>query len=386
MKAMNATQHAQRVQETTQSGRDTGSSPDSHLPVLYDPPARVHGKAAGDLRGTIVQAARELGDVEWGGVPDGHVTGMRVRIPRHRLWVNPLCSIDYDEDAVTEMAGSLRVHGQLAPLYVTPARDPRAMDVGGTGGEYLVLDGALRLKASRKSGRADLEDLECIVRLHTNAYAATLDAVVMKASQRPLTDEQAGSLLRRLRAIFDETKKRLATLEPWPKQQEWARILGRSQSTISRWLSLAQMHPVVVQLVDDGRMSENTAAELQPLSHIAQAQVAASLEDERQREGSDTIPRTRARTVVQSRRKGPSQWVDGSLARVGVEQLLLPGLAEYEPPVTIGILAHDLTAALDTALADMDRPHPALQRLQKALQAAEIVAFVEQVRSSLLED
>ncbi len=382
---MKAMQRTQRDEETSKSAKDAGL-PDTHLPVLYDPPARVQGKAAGELRGTIVQAARELGDVEWGGVPDGHVTGMRVRIPRHRLWVNPLCSIDYDEDALTEMAGSLRVKGQLAPLCVTPARDPRPMDIDGTGGEYLVLDGALRLKASRKSGRADLEDLECLVRLHTNAYGATLDGVVMKASQRPLTDEQAGSLLRRLRTIYDETKKRVATLEPWPKQQEWARILGRSQSTISKWLAIAQMHPVVVQLVDDGRMSESTAVELQPLSRAEQAQMAVQLEDERQREGSDTIPRAHARTVVQAQRKGHTQWVDATLARVPVEQLLLPGLAEYDPPVTIAILAHDLTAALDTALDGLDRPHPALERLHKALRSPEIMAFVEQIRGTLLEE
>jgi len=359
------------------------AAPVAGLPALYSGPSgsKVDTPEGGELRHRIVQAAERLNDVRWGAA--GMITGTTQSIPRSRLWVMWEAE-DKDSERVRQMRDSLRLEGLKQPLIVVPARDPRPESEGGTGGEYLILDGRYRFWGSFGT-RPDLEDLECVVQVYDSAFDVFYSALVMKASQRELTDEQAGRWLRRLRAIYEGAKRGMPGLE-WPKQIEWARILGRDQSTVSRWLGIAGMHPEVRQAVDDGRLSEAAAVELLPLAHAAQRDVAEHLIEEAQRNGTPTVPQKRARDLVQQRRRGPVQWVDAAEIEMPTD-LMLPDLAEEQPLVALAVLAHDSIKLLGAATAAMkaagQQVHPALVAWQRALMSPSIAEFVTQMRETM---
>lgn len=338
----------------------------------------VNTPKGGQLRSTITLAAQQLNDVVWGGA--GDISGMTQRIPIHKLWV--MWEQDKDPLRVAEMVGSLQTQGQKQPLIVTPARDPRPFDQGGTGGEYLVLDGKIRYWAAPIAGLPTLEELDCVPQLYNNAWDALYSAFVMKASQRELTDEQASRWFRRMKAIHTEASKRMRELPKWPTQEQWARILGRNQSTISRWQGIADMHPTVQQLVEDRRLSETAAADMQPLPRREQGVLASQLEDERTSQNRDTIPRSRVRQVVESRRSRPVTWSQEP-PPVPVGEMLMPGLANYDAPTAFGILAHDTIKVLGALMGSAEHPHPAVAKLHQALMSPEIAAWIMQVRAQL---
>jgi ParB-like chromosome segregation protein Spo0J len=330
----------------------------------------VDGRERGQLRSTIVQAAQRLNDAEWGA--SGNITGMRVRIPRADLWVNP-CSVDYVEAAIRQMADSLRIQGQLTPLTVTPAKDLRPYTEGGIGGKFLILDGKVRWEAAPYTGIPTLEDLECVVQVYPDAYAATLAAVTMKTAQQPLTDEQAGRLLRRLRDVYEEAFARGVTKEEWPTQEEWARVFGRSQPTIARWMGIARLDVAVREGLEQGKIEEYQAAELisapQKVQREVAAIVVASNDTGKPMSGRDV------REEVNERRRGPRQ-TPGSVLVRPPQQLRLPFLAEKPAPDAMRDLAHDLRAWLGNTLEGMANPDKAWLKLYQALNQPTILGFI----------
>jgi len=272
--------------------------------------AYVDGRERGQLRSTIVQAAQRLNDAEWG--TSGNITGMRTRIPRADLWVNP-CSVDYVETTIREMAESLKLEGQLQPLTVTPAVDQRSFAEGGIGGKFLILDGKLRYLAAPYTGLPTLEDLDCVVRTYSDPYAATLAGVTMKTAQQPLSDEQAGKLLRRLHAVWEEATKRGIAVGKWPTQQEWARRFGRSQPTIARWMGIARLPPDIQDDVEQGAITEDQAQQLLSASQSVQRKVA-SVVVARNAAGAP-MSQQEVRDEVNEQRRGPAETPGSVLVR-----------------------------------------------------------------------
>jgi ParB-like chromosome segregation protein Spo0J len=343
------------------------------LPTLYKPTQTLDGKQLGQFRSTIVQAAQALNDVKWGAA--GHITGMTVRIPRKALWTS-YCSVEYDDATVHQMADSLRSQGQLKPLTVTPAKDTRSRAEGGTGGKYLILDGRLRWEAAPWTGLSTLEELDCIVEVYADAYAATLAGVTMKTAQHALDDKQAGQLLRRLYDVYKEASARGLTTDAWPKQEELARIFGRSQPTIARWMGIARLDVTVRDALEEGRIE---VAQAQELIHAApRVQIEVAEEVEASNEAGTPMTQKEVRTAVNERKReathGPRQ-DPGSVLVHPPQQLRLPFLAEKPAPDAMRDLAHDLHAWLGDTLEEMTNPDPDWLAVYKALNRPRIVGF-----------
>jgi ParB/Sulfiredoxin domain len=343
------------------------------LPTLSVPP-HVDGRERGQLRSTIVQAAQRLNDAEWGAA--GNITGMRVRISRVDLWANP-CSVDYTEAAVREMAGSLATEGQLQPLIITPALDQRSLAEGGIGGKFLILDGKLRYLAAPHTGVPTLEDLECMVRVYSDPYAATLAGVTMKTAQQPLSDEQAGKLLRRLHAVWEEAQKRGIAVDKWPTQHEWARRFGRSQPTIARWMGIARLPVDMQDDVEEGAITDDQAQQLVSAPASVQRKVAAIV-IARNVAGAP-MSQQEVRDEVNEQRRGPAQTPESVLVRPP-QQLRLPFLIEKPAVEALRDTLHDARAWLGDTLDQMDNPDRQWMALYKAMNQPKILAFIRDTR------
>lgn len=355
---------------TQTAGQTSQTNHPNLLPALQQQHPTLDGKERGQLRSTIVQAAMRLNDAQWGAA--GNITGMTQRIPRQDLWVNP-CSVDYINTAIAEMAETLKLDGQLQPLTVTPAIDQRTFAEGGIGGKFLILDGKLRYLAAARTGIPVLEDLDCVVRVYPDPYSATLAGVIMKTSLHTLADDQAGRLLRRLYAVYEEALRRRLSVGDWPTQEEWARHFGRSQPTIARWMGIARLPEQVREAVDSGAIEEHQAAELLGASRRVQQEVGAAIVETNA--SGMPMPQKAVRAKVRERALGPAQTPDSVLVRPP-QQLRLPFLAEKPAVEALRVLLHDAYAWLGDALGQMEHPDRDWMALYRALNQPKIVDFM----------
>jgi ParB family chromosome partitioning protein len=159
----------------------------------------------------------------------------RREIPRHEL---------------QELTDSIRVHGVLQPLVVSPASDGRG---------YLLIAGERRLQAARLAG---LESVPAVVRLADEREALEL-ALVENLQREDLDPLEAAEGYRQLVEDFGLT------------HDEVARRVGKGRPTISNTLRLLKLPATVRQALASGKLSEGHARALLPLP-TPQAQGAAA--------------------------------------------------------------------------------------------------------------
>ena len=118
--------------------------------------------------------------------------------------------LEFDEEALDELAASIRVHGVLEPLLVRP--EPSGL--------YGLVCGERRLRASKKAG---LTMVPCIVRQlpDREAFEAHL---IENDQRRDLTDYERGRM-------YSEMLRRFP--EAYPNQKALADKIGRSQQYVS---------------------------------------------------------------------------------------------------------------------------------------------------------
>lgn len=146
----------------------------------------------------------------------------------------------FEETALSELAESVRVHGVLQPIVVTPK-----------GGAYMIVAGERRWRAAKIAG---LDKVPALVRTLSNQHRLELSLIenLQRADLNPL--ETATAYLK-LRDQFN------LTLE-----QVGARVGGRSVSAISNTMRLLKLPDVARKAIAEGKISEGTARPLIGLS------------------------------------------------------------------------------------------------------------------------
>jgi ParB family chromosome partitioning protein len=139
----------------------------------------------------------------------------------------------FDEDALKELAASIKRHGVIQPLVVTP--------VGG--GKYHLIAGERRLRASDIAG---LKTVPAIVRTHKEQEQLELALIenVQRVDLSPL--EQAVSIERlhtQFSLSYDEISKRL----------------GKAHSTVNNTVRLLQLPEVAAEALAVSKISEGHA-------------------------------------------------------------------------------------------------------------------------------
>ncbi len=143
----------------------------------------------------------------------------------------------FDEEKLRELADSIREHGVLQPLIVSPLPN----------GKYELIAGERRLQASRLAG---LSEVPVVVR-ETKGDLQKLELAIIENIQRhDLNPIEEAKAYARLTDEFDMT------------QEEVSRKMGKSRSAVANMLRLLILPVEIQRAVAEGKISEGHAKAL----------------------------------------------------------------------------------------------------------------------------
>ncbi len=142
----------------------------------------------------------------------------------------------FDELALEELASSIREHGILQPIVVTPR-----------GGGYQIVAGERRYRAAEKAG---LGKIPALVRTLSDQHKLEL-SLIENLQRRDLNAMETATAYLKLRDQFNLTLEQIGQ-----------RVGGKSISTISNTLRLLRLPEAVRTAVVEGRLSEGQARPL----------------------------------------------------------------------------------------------------------------------------
>lgn len=161
---------------------------------------------------------------------------------------------NFDESAIAALAESIREHGILQPLLVRPTAF----------GGYQIVAGERRWRAARMLG---LDEIPVVIRDLSDFETAQI-ALIENLQRENLNPLEEALGYKQLQDEFDM------------KQDEIARIVGRSRSAVTNALRLLKLPDEVKELLVDGSISAGHARALLGFSDenlmIAAAQKAAA--------------------------------------------------------------------------------------------------------------
>lgn len=149
----------------------------------------------------------------------------------------------FDDDALSELADSIKEHGVLQPLIVRPLAD----------GSYQLVAGERRWRASRLAG---LSEVPVIVRALTDAEVAVI-ALIENLQREDLNPIEEAEGISRLIEEYSFT------------QEQAAEKLGKSRSAVTNTLRLMALPERVRGLVSDEFLSAGHARTLLGLDNKA---------------------------------------------------------------------------------------------------------------------
>lgn len=188
-------------------------------------------------------------------------------IPVHLIVANPYQPRErFEEEALEELAASIKEMGVLSPLLVRKIKD-------GTG--YQLIAGERRFRASQRVG---LKKVPVIIRELTDLEALEI-ALVENLQRRDLNIIEEAEGYQRLADEFAMTQEAIATR------------VGKARATIANAMRLLSLSPEVREMVADGRLTAGHAkallgleieAEQEQLAHEAVRERWSVREMERQ--------------------------------------------------------------------------------------------------------
>lgn len=150
----------------------------------------------------------------------------------------------FDAEELENLAASIREHGVIQPLIVSPGED----------GAYVLIAGERRLQASRRAG---LKTVPVVVRSATDQQLLELALIenVQRADLNPIEEAEAYQHLAREFKLSHE---------------KIAERVGKSRVAVTNTLRLLDASAAVKQALVDGRITEGHARAMLPLSAKAQ--------------------------------------------------------------------------------------------------------------------
>ena len=157
----------------------------------------------------------------------------------------------FDADALTDLADSIREHGIIQPLTVRKLQS----------GYYQIIAGERRWRAARMAG---LSEVPAIVIEADDRKAMEL-AMIENLQREDLNPIEEAEGYQMLMSQYNMT------------QEETAQRVGKSRSAVANALRLLHLCPSVRAMVEDGRLSNGHARTLLPLAPEAQEKAAATV-------------------------------------------------------------------------------------------------------------
>ncbi len=157
----------------------------------------------------------------------------------------------FDEDALAELADSIREHGVIQPLTVRKL----------SSGYYQIIAGERRWRAARLAG---LTEIPAVVIEADDQKAAEL-ALVENLQREDLNPMEEAAGYQSLIQTYHMT------------QEEAARRVGKSRSAVANAMRLLGLQPGARKLVEEGSLSAGHARALLPLSPALQTKAAETV-------------------------------------------------------------------------------------------------------------
>ena len=157
----------------------------------------------------------------------------------------------FDEEALAELADSIREHGIIQPLTVRRL----------SSGYYQIIAGERRWRAARIAG---LSEVPCIVIEADDRKAAEL-AMIENLQREDLNPMEEAAGFQSLIENYHMT------------QEEAAARVGKSRSAVTNALRLLNLTPTVRAMVEEGKLSAGHARALIPLSPALQEKTAETV-------------------------------------------------------------------------------------------------------------
>lgn len=163
-------------------------------------------------------------------------TGRVLFLPARSIRPNPAQPRKiFREEALADLADSIRQHGILQPLSVRRV-----------GNSYELIAGERRLRAAQKAG---LTEIPCIV-MNMDDRESSLAAMVENLQRQDLD-------------FVEEARGIQGLMEQWDMSQDRAaKLLGKSQSAIANKLRLLRHSPEVLRALQETNLTERHARAL----------------------------------------------------------------------------------------------------------------------------
>lgn len=170
-----------------------------------------------------------------GGAPESANADGAAKIPVDKIRPNRAQPrVHFAEEALRELADSIRIHGLAQPLLVSRSAVP---------GEYELVAGERRLRAAKLAG---LSEVPCVIRAVSERERHELSLIENLQRQDLNAIEEAESI-RKLMAEYSLT------------QEDVAKALGRSRPAVANKLRLLDLPDDIRLAVMEGRLSEGHA-------------------------------------------------------------------------------------------------------------------------------
>ncbi len=142
---------------------------------------------------------------------------------------------NFDQEALEELAESIKIHGVIQPIVVTPI-----------GKRFMIIAGERRFRASKLAGKTEIP---AIIRNYTPQQIKEI-SLIENLQREDLSPIEAARAIKVLMTEFNMT------------QEMAADRIGKSRSAVANTLRLLTLHDDVIDLIEKGRLSAGHARTL----------------------------------------------------------------------------------------------------------------------------
>lgn len=142
----------------------------------------------------------------------------------------------FDEEALQELASSIKLHGVIQPLVVNKTDD----------GNYLIIAGERRWRASKIAG---IEKVPVVIKNYTEKQIREI-SIIENLQREDLNPIEAARAIKQLMDEYHLT------------QEVVSDRIGKSRSSVANTLRLLSLYPDVIKMIEDGKLSSGHAKSL----------------------------------------------------------------------------------------------------------------------------
>ncbi len=154
----------------------------------------------------------------------------------------------FDEDALRELADSIKKHGMIMPIVVNNME----------GGKYMIIAGERRYRAAKMAGKTQIP---VVIREYTDREIKEI-SLIENLQREDLNPIEAANAMKQLMDEYHLT------------QEELAERIGKSRPAVTNTLRLLSLSPEVIDMVSSGRLSAGHARALVTLPEDVQYKLA----------------------------------------------------------------------------------------------------------------